>query len=311
GTSGSSTRTMSRNIMVLKASEVSRIMAPSPRKVDGSKMVPTPEHASHQRDHDSGQNGFDGSRQIQSKYQFSLGNRRDQVAFVDATRLVVDIKHAPANHDRNKHGQCDRSREQVLHVLDVGIEFDDLKRGLAQNSWLNFGLVQSRGQLGQALLERRTHEVVGVIDHQGDARVVLFVDSPRVLWRNDDCALDFAVTDILHGLLVVIVVDGHEGADIGAHRIESFANLQRLSTAVLIDQSHLGIANLAAKGIAQHNELHQWKDHRHQHQGGGAEELAHLALDDGQHAIHGCNPGRGGITKPCALTSSSRNWRPV
>ena len=41
------------------------------------------------------------------------------------------------------------------------------------------------------------------------------------------------------------------------------------------------------------------------------EELAHLALDDGKHSVHGCIPGRGGITKAGALTCSSRNWRPV
>jgi hypothetical protein len=42
GTSGSSTRTMSRNIMVLKAMEVSRIITRSPRIVGISKMEPTP-----------------------------------------------------------------------------------------------------------------------------------------------------------------------------------------------------------------------------------------------------------------------------
>jgi len=65
------------------------------------------------------------------------------------------------------------------------------------------------------------------------------------------------------------------------------------------------------EGVPQDDQLHQGKYHRHQHQGGRTEELAHFALDDSQHSIHGCNPGLGGITKPCAFTSSSRNCRPV
>ena len=42
GTSGSSTRTTNRNIMVFKATAVSRIITIKPSAVDKLKMVPTP-----------------------------------------------------------------------------------------------------------------------------------------------------------------------------------------------------------------------------------------------------------------------------
>ena len=44
GTSGSSTRTINKNIMVLKATEVIRIMTSSPRAVAGLNRVPTPDN---------------------------------------------------------------------------------------------------------------------------------------------------------------------------------------------------------------------------------------------------------------------------
>src|SRR5262249_16856405 len=155
------------------------------------------------------------------------------------------------------------------------------------------------------------HEVVGIVDYQSNARMILLIDSPRILRGNDDCALDLSVAYIFHRLFVVVVVDGHEGSDVGAHRVEGLADLECLRAAVLVHQPYLGVANLAAEGVPQDDQLHQGKYHRHQHQGGRTEELAHFALDDSQHSIHGCNPGLGGITKPCAFTSSSRNCRPV
>ena len=47
-----------------------------------------------------------------------------------AARLIVDVEHAAADHDRYEHCQRDRARQQIFHVLDVGIEFYDLERGL-------------------------------------------------------------------------------------------------------------------------------------------------------------------------------------
>ena len=80
---------------------------------------------------------------------------------------------------------------------------------------------------------------------------------------------------------------------------------------VLIDHAQPRVFDLAAKGVAQHDELHQRKHHRHQHQRRRAEELAQLALDNGPHSVHGRIPGRSGMTKLKAFTCSSRSCRPV
>ncbi len=51
-----------------------------------------------------------------------------------AARFVVDVEHAAADHDRHKHGQRDGAGQQVLHVLDVGIELDRIERDLLHDA---------------------------------------------------------------------------------------------------------------------------------------------------------------------------------
>ena len=53
----------------------------------------------------------------------------------------------------------------------------------------------------------------------------------------------------------------------------------RLHRLVLIDNRDHGAFDLAAKGVAQHDQLHQRKDHRSHHQSGTAEEFPHVAFD--------------------------------
>ena len=116
--------------------------------------------------------------------------------------------------------------------------------------------------------------------------MVLFIHSAGNLRRNNDRALQLPVTHVFHGLLLVVIGDGHKGPNIGAHGIESFLDPHRLWSAVLVYDGNLGVANLAAKGVAQDDQLHQGKDHRCQHQSGRAEEFAHFALDYRHHPIH-------------------------
>ena len=80
---------------------------------------------------------------------------------------------------------------------------------------------------------------------------------------------------------------------------------------LFIDDAQFGIANLPSESVAQNDQLDQRENHGHHHQCGGTNELAHFALDDRHHPVHGCIPGRCGMVKAWALTSSSRNWRPV
>src|SRR5581483_11057624 len=97
----------------------------------------------------------------------------------------------------------------------------------------------------------RTHEVVAIVDDQSDARMILFVHVLRVLRRNNDGALQFAITHVLDCLLLVRVVDRDEGADIGANGIEGLTDSQRLRTAVLVYESDPGVVNLSAERVAQ------------------------------------------------------------
>jgi hypothetical protein len=217
---------------------------------------------------------------------------------VNAAGLVVDIEHAPADHHGNKHCERDGAGQKIFHVLDVGIKLHDLQNGLLEKARLDGGLVQSLGDIGQFLLERRAHEVVAVVDDQRDLRAVLLVHAARILRRDNHSALDFSVANVVARAGLVVVVDGQEGAHVGAHRVESLPDLQRLRATILIDDTEARIFYLAAERIAQHDELHQRKNHGRQHQGGRAEELAHFALDNRHHPIHGLNPGACGMTKP-------------
>ena len=78
--------------------------------------------------------------------------------------------------------------------------------------------------------------------------------------------------------------------------MEGFDDAHGLRAVVFIHQGHARVVDFAAKGVAQNDELHQGHDHGGDHERGRAEELAHLALDDGHHAVHVFIPGRGGIT---------------
>ena len=96
--------------------------------------------------------------------------------------------------------------------------------------------------------------------------MVLLIDAARILRWNDDSALDFTVAHIFHSFPVVVVIDGDEGANIGPNGIEGLTDFQRLRPAVLVHNAELGVANLSAEGVAQHNQLHQRKYHRRHHQ---------------------------------------------
>ena len=71
---------------------------------------------------------FDGARSDQSQNQVRLGQRRGEIAFVEAARLVVDESNAAADHGGNENRERNRARQQVLDVLDVGIDLDCLNR---------------------------------------------------------------------------------------------------------------------------------------------------------------------------------------
>ena len=96
--------------------------------------------------------------------------------------------------------------------------------------------------------------------------MIVLVHPARVLRRNNDRALYVAIAHVLHRLFVVVVINGNEGANIGAHRIKRFADLQSLCTAVLIDDAEFCVANLPPKRVTQDDELNQGEDHGHHHE---------------------------------------------
>src|ERR1017187_1583036 len=133
--------------------------------------------------------------------------------------------------------------------------------------------------------------------------MVLFVNPPRELGRDDHGAVELAVAYVLYGLFLVAIVNRDEGANVRAHGIKSFANLQRLRASVLIDDGEARVANLPAERIAQDDELYQRKNHGREHERRRTEKLAHLALDNGHHSVHFFNPGRFMAAAPAAAAS--------
>ena len=75
--------------------------------------------------------------------------------------------------------------EQILHVLDVGIELDDLERDVLHNAVRDHRLIERIDQRLHLALDAAAHDLVGVVDHQPDARRILRIHPPRVLRGND------------------------------------------------------------------------------------------------------------------------------
>ena len=143
-------------------------------------------------------------------------------------------------------------------------------------------------------------ELVGVIDDQADAGRILRVDAARVLRGNDDGGVDLAGAHIFAGLHLVGVLDGGEGLDVDGDGVEALADLDGLRAVIVVDDGDVRADDLAAEGVAHDEQLQDRHHQRHDHQRGRAEELAHLALDNGEHSVHGCAPGRGGMVKTAA-----------
>ena len=152
---------------------------------------------------------------------------------------------------------------------------------------------------------------IGVIDNQADLGCVLRIDAAGVLRGDDDGPVDFTGAHVFAGLYFVGVLDGGKGLDIDGNRVKGLADFDGLRAVIVIDDGNALANYLSAEGIAHDEQLQNRHHQRHDHERGRAEEFAHLALDNGEHSVHGCAPGRGGIVKTGGLTCSSRSWRPV
>src|SRR5271157_1012033 len=266
---------------------------------------------SDRRSHHPGHHRLDRPCPIQPKHQLRLCDRSHQIPLVHPACLIVDIQHPPADHHRHEHRQCDRSRQQILHVFDIRIQLHHLQRRLLQQPRRHVRLVQGVRHFSHLVFERRTHEVVAVVHDQRDPRMILLVHHLRVLRRNNHRSLNLPVAYVLPRLHFVVIRNRNKRPRIRPHRVKRFLDPDRLRPMILIHDPHLCVADLSAKRIPQHDQLHQRHHHRHHHQRRRPEKLAHLALDNRHHPVHGRNPGLSGIVNACAFTSSSRNCRPV
>ena len=248
---------------------------------------------------------------IHAEDQLQLGDGRDQIAFVDAARLVVDVEHSTADHDGDIHGHGAAGGEQKLQVIDIGIKLDDLQCNLIGHAGLDDRRVERGDNRLHLAFDGAGAELVGVIDDQADDGLVLGIDAAGVLLGDDDCGVDLAGAHVFAGLHLVVVLDGGEGLDVDGDGVEGLAQLDGLRAVIVIDNSDALAGDLSAEGVAHDEQLQDGHHQRHDHQHGRAEKFAHLALDDGKHSTHGFIPGRGGSVKTGGLTCSSRSWRPV
>ena len=68
-------------------------------------------------------------------------------------------------------------------------------------------------------------------------RRILRVDAARILRRNDDCRIDLAGAHVFARLLLVVVGDGGEGADVDGDGVKGLADLDRLRAVVVVDDA--------------------------------------------------------------------------
>src|SRR6185503_6252797 len=90
------------------------------------------------------------------------------------------------------------------------------------------------------------------------------------------------------------------------------ADLHSRHAVILIDDRHLEVLDVSAKGIAEHHQLDDREDHRDHNQHRAAAEPPHLAFDDGQCSLHGyCRRIMKGLSVADASWRASRSARPV
>ena len=241
---------------------------------------------SDRHQHEAGEHRFDRAREIEAGDQLELANRRDEIAFVQAARLVVDEDDAAADHHHHEDGHHHRSGQEVLHVGNVWIHLDHVESGLAAHALPARRLVVRRHQVAQRCRQRHRHEVVGVVLDEGDAGLVSFEHTPRKLRRNRQHAVDAAVSKIGERLSGIGVLDGVDRSRPGRGCRGQLPHLDGRHTMVLIDHADFQMLDVAPEGVAQHDELYDRKDHRHDDEHRAAPEPPQLALDDGPCAVH-------------------------
>ena len=249
--------------MPLKATEVSTMMSSSSQRGQGMEDgAEAGEQRSEDGEHDAGEHGLDGSGEVEAHDELKPRDGRDEIALVHAARLVVDVEHAAADHDGDIHGERDGAGEQKLHVLDVGIELDDLQHDLLHDFGLNGGSVERIDERLHLGLDAAADELVGVIDDHAQFGRVAGEHAARILRGDDDDAGELAGAHIFDGLALVAVLSGGEGADVGGDGVEGLVHFDGLDAVVVVDDADGGVADFSAECVSEDDELHQRQHHR-------------------------------------------------
>ena len=157
-------------------------------------------------------------------------------------------------------------------------------------------------------LQGRGGELVGVVLDERDARGGPGEHLTREIRRDVQHAIDPAVAQVPQGGRLVGVGNGVERAGVGGDRLKHLLQFDGGDAVVLVHHADLEVLDLAAKGVAEHDQLHQGHDHRNDDQRRAAPEAAEIAFDDGPDAIHGYLRGiMNGLLLAAASCSASRN----
>ena len=108
---------------------------------------------------------------VKPRINSNLRDGRDEIAFVQAARLVVDENDAAADHGGNEDGQDDCAGKEKLDVGDVRINLDDGEVDVGGDAGRNGRRVVSRQQGVETAFQGGGGELVGVVLDQGDARI--------------------------------------------------------------------------------------------------------------------------------------------
>ena len=162
----------------------------------------------------AGNHGLDRPRQVEARNQLELRDGRDEIALVQAARLVVDEDDAAADHDHHEDRHHDRSR-----AADTGCT---ARTGRSRPRPASAGSTRraANGRAPPALPmtlpidagQRGRDEVVAVVLDQRDAGRLAGQHAARVVGRNRQHAVQPAVAQVLQRRAFVGIQHRVEGA---------------------------------------------------------------------------------------------------
>ena len=189
------------------------------------------DHQEHARDH-----GLDRARDVEAGDQLELGDGGDQVALVQAARLVVDEDDAAADHHHHEDRHHHRARQQVLHVGHVGVDLDHVEARVGAPPAARASPRASRTRAGRSRVPARATETkLSVLSSIRATRGSFFAEhAPREVGRDGEHAVHAAVAEVGQGLAGVGVDDGVDGVRAGGDRRGQLAHAHRGDAVVLV-----------------------------------------------------------------------------